>query len=303
MRIPFGKAAEAAKLGAATMKQGDEPIRVAVAVDATATRFLIETVRDAFVPRTTTAIVRVGTLDDCDRLIKNDTDIVLVLSCGSVGLQKSIQRLVIAGAPVAVIAESSVEIPFIESDTRMLGLIASTDKTNLLESLARWILDRTEKEIAFAANFPFMRIAAANRVMSSCALTNLATGALVFVPGADYPVMVAAQMGMMLQLASIFGKPISVDRAYEAAGILLSGYALRIVSRAICRSAGHLSFVVKALIAGGGTYLMGRALTALYERDVSYEAANELLFSGVSFVREAFSKAQGLYSDTVQNAA
>ena len=60
----------------------------------------------------------------------------------------------------------------------MLGVVAATDKTYLLETLARWILDRTEKETAFAANFAFMRIAAANRIITSCALTNMATGAL-----------------------------------------------------------------------------------------------------------------------------
>lgn len=65
----------------------------------------------------------------------------------------------------------------------MLGVVAATDKTYLLETLARWILDRTDKETAFAANFAFMRIAAANRIITSCALTNMATGALVFLPG------------------------------------------------------------------------------------------------------------------------
>ena len=52
----------------------------------------------------------------------------------------------------------------------MLGVVAATDKTYLLETLARWILDRTDKETAFAANFAFMRIAAANRIITSCAL-------------------------------------------------------------------------------------------------------------------------------------
>ena len=79
------------------------------------------------------------------------------------------QELVIAGAPVCVLAESAVEVPFIEESTPMLGVVAATDKTYLLETLARWILDRTDKETAFAANFAFMRIAAANRIITSCA--------------------------------------------------------------------------------------------------------------------------------------
>ena len=87
-------------------------------------------------------------------------------SCGSDRLESAVQELVIAGAPVCVLAESAVEVPFIEESTPMLGVVAATDKTYLLETLARWILDRTDKETAFAANFAFMRIAAANGLSS-----------------------------------------------------------------------------------------------------------------------------------------
>ena len=286
MRIPFNKIADTAKLGAATMKETDEPIRISVFVDTTATKFLIDTVREAFVPQTTSAIVRVSRLAYAQANIKADTDIAIVLSCGSDGLQEAVQQVVIGGAPTVVLAESSVEVPFIKEDTRMLGLVASTNKTHLLESLARWILDRTEKDTAFPANFPFMRVAAANRIIISGVFTNMATGALVFIPGADYPVMAASQVGMMIQLASIFGKPIRLERGYEAAGILASGLVLRSVTRVLCKGAGHYAFAIKALVGAGGTYAMGRALCALYERDVDYSRANEAVGSIVSFAKE-----------------
>lgn len=289
MRVPLNKIADMAKLGATTVKQSDDPVRVAVIVDDTATPFLIQTVRDAFVPQTTSAIVRVSRIADFDAALKRDTDIVLVLTCGSDALQDAVQRIVIAGAPVAVLCESSVEVPFIEQDTKMLGLVSATDETTLLETLARWILDHTEKQTAFAANFPFMRIAAANRVVTSSMLTNMATGALFFVPGADYPVMVAAQIGMMIQLASIFGKPLSFDRVYDAAGILASGLGMRAITRQLCRSAGHYAFAVKAVMAAGGTYAMGRALCSLYESDTDYSRANDVVSSFVSFVKRNLS--------------
>ena len=112
----------------------------------------------------------------------------------------------------------------------MLGVVAATDKTYLLETLARWILDRTDKETAFAANFAFMRIAAANRIITSCALTNMATGALVFLPGADYPVMALAQVGMLFELAAVFGRGIKPERGYEVAGVLAGGLVIRAVT-------------------------------------------------------------------------
>ena len=203
MKIPVDKLTGAFKMGASVKKDSDTPVRVSVYLDSTASRFLVETVRDAFVPQTTSGIVRVDRLGE-DRIVpKADTDVVLVLSCGSDRLESAVQELVIAGAPVCVLAESAVEVPFVEESTPMLGVVAATDKTYLLETLARWILDRTDKETAFAANFAFMRIAAANRIITSCALTNMATGALVFLPGADYPVMALAQVGMLFELAAI----------------------------------------------------------------------------------------------------
>ena len=172
MKIPVDKLTRAFKMGASVKKDSDTPVRVSVYLDSSASRFLAETVRDAFVPQTTSGIVRVERLGEERIAPKPDTDVVLVLSCGSDRLESAVlQELVIAGAPVCVLAESAVEVPFIEESTPMLGVVAATDKTYLLETLARWILDRTDKETAFAANFTFMRIAAANRIITSCALT------------------------------------------------------------------------------------------------------------------------------------
>ena len=292
MKIPVDKLTRVFKMGATTKKDSDTPVRVSVYLDSSASRFLVETVRDAFVPQTTSGIVRVERLGE-DRIVpKTDTDVVLVLSCGSDRLESAVQELVIAGAPVCVLAESAVEVPFIQESTRMLGAVA-TDKTYLLETLARWILDRTDKETAFAANFAFMRIAAANRIITSCALTNMATGALVFLPGADYPVMALAQVGMLFELASIFGRGIKPERGYEVAGVLAGGLVLRAVTRALVKQTPHIGFVVKALTAAAGTYGMGRALVSLYECDIDYSRANEVAAATFSRVRDLVTTVAG----------
>lgn len=279
MGIPFDKVASAVKVGVTAHGEAETPVRVGVYVDGSATRFLIDAVRTAFVPQTTAALVRVERLTDAAVTVKPDTDVALVISCGSSRLQSAVQEIVVSGAPTVVLAESSVEVPFIQQDTPMLGLIAATDEAHLREELARWILDRTEKTSAFAANFPFMRGAAANRAIASTALTNAVTGALVFVPGADFPVLTLAQLGMLMQLAGIYGKPIRAERGYEVAGVLAGGALLRALARAASRSAGKASFAVKAFVAGAGTYGMGCALAALYERDIDYAPLNDALAS------------------------
>lgn len=277
MSIPFDRFASVLKAGAAVRGEVDAPVRVGVYVDGSATRFLIDTVREAFVPQTTSALVRVERLGENPITVKPDTDVALVLSCGSDRLQPAVQEIIVAGAPTVVIAEASVEVPFIGADTPMLGLIAATDADHLFEELARWILDRTEKASAFAANFTFMRAAAANRAISSTALANTATGALAFIPGADFPVMTVAQLGMMLQLSGIYGKPLRPERGYEAAGIVAAAVALRTLARFAARRAGRASFIVKALVGGAGTYAMGCALSAVYARDIDYAPLNDAI--------------------------
>ena len=295
MGIPVDKLLNALKLGVSVQGDADTPIRVAVFVDVSATPSLIQTVREAFIPQTTSALLRVERLGADPVAIKPDSDVALILSCGSEHLQARTQEIVVAGVPTVVLAESSVEAPFIQEDTRMLGLIAATDKTYLLDTLARWILDRTEKSTAFALNFPFMRIAAANRAIISTSLGNMATGALFFVPGADFPLMTTAQLGMMLQLAAMYGKPVRPERGYEAAAVLAAAFALRGGARVLARQAGHASFAVKALIGGLGTYGMGRALCAFYDRDVDYTRVNELVGEAASRVKHAVADALGTH--------
>ena len=285
MPQPFSAVSEALQFGLDSTMESDAPVRVAVYVDASATPFLVGCIKEAFVPRTTSALVRVERLGADPVAPKSDTDVVLVLSCGSAHLEDAVQQLVIAGAPVCVLTESSVEAPFIAADTPMLGLISATDKVHLLESLARWILDRTEKDTAFAANFRFMRIAAANRIITSAALTNMATGALVFIPGANYPMMAMTEVGMTLKLASIFGYGLKAERGYEIAFVLGCGLALRALARTLSGQTTYFRFAVKALVAGVGTYGMGYALTTLYDRGVDYGKLNELL-------RSSFTKAR-----------
>lgn len=101
MKIPVDKLTRAFKMGASVKKDSDTPVRVSVYLDSSASRFLAETVRDAFVPQTTSGIVRVERLGEERIAPKTDTDVVLVLSCGSDRLESAVQELVIAGAPCA----------------------------------------------------------------------------------------------------------------------------------------------------------------------------------------------------------
>ena len=97
MCIPIDSILNTVKLGASVRGEADVSVRVAVFVDATATPFLIDAIREAFVPQTTSALVRVERLGEAPASAKDDTDVSIVLSCGSVRLQEHVQELVVCG--------------------------------------------------------------------------------------------------------------------------------------------------------------------------------------------------------------
>ena len=304
MALSLDSIVHAVKSAASARSKSKDSVRVAVYVDGSATPFLVDAVREALVPQTTAAVVRVERLTDEPAPVLDGTDIVLVLTCGSNHLERAVGSLLAAGAPVAVLAESSVEVPFIKRDTRMLSLISATDRTHLLGQLSRWILDHTEKETVFAANFPFLRVAAGSRAISTCTAANTLTAVLPWPRGADFPTMTGAQIDMLFQLAGIYGKSIDRDRAYEVAAVVALALALRKVSRTVSEGAGRAAPLVNAAIAGAGTWCMGLGLSALYEHDVDYAPLNAMLDTLAGTVRKvaapvvsAASKAAGRAAD------
>ena len=102
-----------------------------------------------------------------------------------------------------------------------------------------------------------------------------------------------AQVGMLFELAAIFGRGIKPERGYEVAGVLAGGLVIRAVTRALVKQTPHIGFAVKALTAAAGTYGMGRALVSLYERDIDYSRANEVAAATFSRVRDLVTMVAG----------
>lgn len=71
------------------------------------------------------------------------------------------------------------------------------------------------------------------------------------------------------------------------------GLVIRAVTRALVKQTPHIGFAVKALTAAAGTYGMGRALVSLYERDVDYSRANEVVTATFSRVRDLVTTVAG----------
>ena len=277
---------DAAKMFNSTAASSKESIRLSVYLDDTATDFLITTIRDAFVPQQTNALLRVERLSDEIPSVKPGTDVAIVLTGGSDGLAEKVNALAISGVPTVCVAESSLDLPFIERDTPILGGVVASEKTLLLSKLAHWILSRTSKQMAFAASFPFMRIAAAHEIVANATVANMVTGAVFFIPGADFPLMTIKQLGMTLQLSQIFGRDMGLERLYEMGAVAASALALRGCARLILPHTPHIKWLVRPLIAGVGTYVMGRAALAFYQTDFDWSGVTQRLQSLVALYKD-----------------
>lgn len=184
-----------------------------------------------------------------------------------------------AGTPVVVVAEqadavasaaeaSGHAIP--EADFISLGSHQSFDegsKASLADKIGTWIASEadTEKKLAFSVAYPFVRRPLAYEAIRNTSLQNAGVGVVVFVPGADMPIMTANQAKMVLQIAAAYGQPLGPDRLKEMVGVLLNGFFFRSVSRSLAGAVPALGWAVKGGMGYLGTRAIGHAAIEYFE--------------------------------------
>lgn len=183
------------------------------------------------------------------------------------------------GTPVLVVAESSdytqqnaraaqAEIP--EEDLIALPGVQDFDaelKAALADRIGFWLVDaiEPEKHLAFSLAYPFVRRPLAYHAVQTTALQNAGVGVVVFIPGADMPVMTANQAKMVLQIAAIYAQPLSADRVKELAGVLVNAFVCRGITRQIVGIVPAIGWVVKGSMGYIGTQAIGHAAIEYFE--------------------------------------
>lgn len=122
-----------------------------------------------------------------------------------------------------------------------------------------------EKKLAFALAFPFARKSMALDAVQATSLQNAGVGAVLFIPGADMPVMTLNQAKMLLQIAAAYGQPMSVERVKELAFVVGGAFACRAVARQAVGLVPGFGWAVKAAIGYAGTEAMGHAAIDYFE--------------------------------------
>ena len=117
-----------------------------------------------------------------------------------------------------------------------------------------------------ASHVPALRSRIVERVIEAAARRNAKAALMIFVPGADMPVLTAVQMRMVLQIAACHGETVSADRALELLSVLGAGFGFRMLARSALDFIPVAGWAVQSGIAYSATRALGTAADEYFER-------------------------------------
>ena len=266
------------------------PISVSVYIDETAPGDCAALVRSAFASeagnvRLSVGYVGEGAADAAGAFaaVRPDDDMAVVVAGVGEWVGPAAARLRAAGVPAMVVSTMG---PLVDDLARAVGspvpdgdllspvALAGDEPVELDEAarallLARmgtWVIATCKsKRLAFALAFDFVRRPLASEIIRANSVQNAGIGAVMFIPGADMPLMTLNQMRMLLQIAAAYGKPMDIQRAKELAVVVGGAFACRAAARQLAGLVPGLGWAAKAGVAYAGTEAMGRAAIEYFE--------------------------------------
>ena len=157
-------------------------------------------------------------------------------------------------------ADLTAAVSYVEQQlgTRIIPISAERG-TNVAELLmpALLVLEPTVT-VALGRALPGFRRTAAERIVREAAGLAAAAGAEP-VPFVDIPLVLAAQIRMVLRVAAIYGETLDAERAKEIIGAVMGGMLVRTAARQVARLVPVVGWVAAGGVAAAGTYALGRA--------------------------------------------
>ncbi len=318
MGLPIDKIREVLSSSAAVQHDRDQVIKTALFVSANAPQSLIDCIREAFIPQFSGGLIHVERYGEgYETTIHTKTDLAFIIS-GIDGETFSLyHELKAAGISTCVVgrSEQAVLDCAMRADAviPVSDVVAFNDDKQLLKELAAWVLHTLpdELQLAYAANFSFVRRLKAQQIVNDVAKQNALVGGITIIPGADFPIMTANQAKMLLQLAALYGERIGPERARELIIAVGGGFALRALARQVVGVVPGFGWAVKAGIGYSGTLAMGRSAIELFEKNTDLSgmldtllAQRDKLIKSASTTREGASQKAGeTYHKARQSAA
>ncbi|MCL1797072.1 MAG: hypothetical protein FWG24_01930 [Eggerthellaceae bacterium] len=298
------------------------PISVCVYLDTTAPADLQAFVRQAFAATSPHARVMLAPFPEFAPSASHGADIAVIVAGFDERISEYAAAVRAAGVPAMVLTtmphivseqaakstfpllECDLLSPSIPRSSKALAERAGTfaepqdlseeNVSSLIRKMGEWIIATCpEKKLAFAMAFPFVRRTLSLEAVKATALQNAGVGLVLFIPGADMPVMTLNQAKMLLQIAAAYGQPMSAERAKELAVVVGGGFVFRSVARQVMSFVPALGWAVKAGIGYSGTFAMGKAAIEYFEGGGNIRGLGEV----VNKAREKVVQAAAAASD------
>ncbi len=116
-----------------------------------------------------------------------------------------------------------------------------------------------------ASGLPAFRPHVTEYLIEHAARRNARISLLIFIPGADMPVLTATQMRLVLRIAACYGEEIGQQRAIELLGVLGAGFGFRAVARSMLDFVPIAGWALQSAIAYAGTRAVGQAAVEYFE--------------------------------------
>jgi uncharacterized protein (DUF697 family) len=122
-----------------------------------------------------------------------------------------------------------------------------------------------EHATSLAARLPVLRDAVCEELIRRFSRQNAVIGVVVFVPGADLPVLTLNQIRLLLRIADAYGFELDRERIPEVLGVIGSAFGFRAVARAVIGMVPVAGWAVKGGVAYVGTRALGEAAKRYFE--------------------------------------
>jgi small GTP-binding protein len=118
--------------------------------------------------------------------------------------------------------------------------------------------------VALGRALPPFRRQLGRRLISNAAILNALIAAEP-IPGLDIPLLLAAQVRLVLRIAAIYGEAMSVRHARELLSTIAGGVALRYLAAELGKLIPGPGWLIGAVVTGLGTAAIGRVAVAYFE--------------------------------------
>lgn len=326
-------------LGAITTigQQRDQQTRVLLVFDPTASNALIDKIINAFVDVSSKSKVTDVVLDHKAPDVPKNTDLVVVVGGDSLLLGNVVQDASAQGVPAVVVIErgktyfandkeaaqeyaemtlkenaaptitGNATVPNVGQGIPLSNLIDvdfDDDETRPLEDLGTWVAQNVpDKRLALARAFEFLRHPLAVELAKQTTIQNGAIGLVVFMPGADMPLIALNQAKMILQIAAVYGKPMNKERVTEVVPVVAGGLGCRAIARRLVSSIPLLGWAIKPAIAASGTVAMALAAIEYYEEDGKLHGLTKYAEKATRKAEPILDKGSELVGNVVNEAA